>query len=111
MKIVFDITCTPLSGAAGNLFMMSTASGTSVPLTLVNDTLQEDDTADDGSSQQFAFQNCTSTFMDLTPTDTTFYGSVLASFVIVRNTIGDRRDLPPHVFCTFVRVYGRVWVC
>jgi hypothetical protein len=72
IKIVLDITCTPLPNATGTLFMNGT-SGIHVPLAIINNTLTEDGVAG-GQHQQFEFQNCTSTFMAETPTDTTFYG-------------------------------------
>lgn len=72
IKIVLDITCTPLAGAAGSLFMTGT-SGINVPLAVLSNTLTEDSVAY-GERQKFEFHNCTSTFMDETPTDTTFYG-------------------------------------
>lgn len=72
VDIVEIIDCTPLTGAAGSLVMTST-SGLNVPLTVANNVLQEDNVAD-GERQEFVFQNCTSTFMAETPTDTTFYG-------------------------------------
>jgi hypothetical protein len=72
IKIVLDIACTPLHGATGTLFITNNG-GVDAPLTLLNNTLQEDSAADAGQ-QVFEFQNCTSTFMAETPTDTTFYG-------------------------------------
>ena len=72
IKIVLDITCTPFPGGTGTLFITST-TGVNVPLTLLSNTLREDSPVD-SNQEVFAFQNCTSTFMAETPTDTTFYG-------------------------------------
>ena len=76
VDIVLTIDCTPLdiTGSSGSLVITDKSSLTE-PLALVNNVLQEDGVAY-GERQSFVFQNCTSTFMNLTPSATTYYGSV-----------------------------------
>ncbi|KIM29697.1 hypothetical protein M408DRAFT_328562 [Serendipita vermifera MAFF 305830] len=96
VNIVPTIECTPLSGASGSLVMTS-KDGLSVPLKLVDNVLQEDNVAD-GERQAFVFENCTSTFMAETPSETTYFGHIsLASNSTECLTSYPGRDLPQHV--------------
>src|SRR5271163_4746894 len=67
IDIVEIISCTPLTGASGTLVMKSlplaptTLPDGGVPLSLVDNVLQEDD-----GNDQFIFESCTSTFMNET---------------------------------------------
>jgi hypothetical protein len=61
-----EITCTPLWGASGTLMMQNVVDlATTIQVGLINSTLQEDV----GSDQRFIFQNCTSSFMNLTQSE------------------------------------------
>ncbi|KAG9031162.1 hypothetical protein FS842_004285 [Serendipita sp. 407] len=93
IRIVEIIECTPLAGATGRLVMKNTptdensasaGSGSTllpaegVPLGLVNQQLVELSSSED--SQEFFFTNCTSGFMNETPSGNVYFGHlVLAS--------------------------------
>ncbi|CAG7854950.1 SubName: Full=Uncharacterized protein {ECO:0000313/EMBL:CCA71519.1} [Serendipita indica DSM 11827] len=83
LRIVPVINCTPLSGAAGKLVMTNSATlgdaslpEDGVPLGLVNKTLEE---VGNDSHQTFVFSSCSSTFMNETATNDTFYGHISPS--------------------------------
>lgn len=67
VDIVETISCTPLNGASGTLVIKSLQSPDTtspVPLALVDNVLQKAD-----ANEQFIFENCTSTFMNETPSN------------------------------------------
>jgi len=82
IDIVEMITCTPLDGYTGTLIVKGTENAATngdaalpdsgVSLGLVTDTRQEN-----SEGQLFQFQNCTSSFMDLAPSDGVFYGHIV----------------------------------
>jgi len=64
------ISCTPLNGASGTLAMTSFQPILQYPLAIVGNTLELDQI---NIKQQFIFENCTSTYMDITNTSPGYY--------------------------------------